>query len=160
LASSAASVIGMGAWFIGQVNQQIFSGKISGIPYLTNNFGDFAYGIFPQVGLAILISSLDIREKLSPLLKSPKAGTLLRFSPEIFAIFTTSLLVAQEIIPFLEPFIKPDHKDIPAAIMGGLIGYLGIGRRLKRFLGRKIQDQNLTFWDNLKIELAISRPFR
>lgn len=156
-ASSAATILGMAAWALGQTNQQIFKGEIPDIPYISNDFGNFAYGILAQALLVGTFVRLDLKDKLSPLLDINLANKILKFSPEIFALAATSALVIQEIFPFAKPFITPDLNDIPAALLGGLCGYLGLGRRLKRFMERKLCCRNISFYDSAKLDYKKSQ---
>ncbi len=142
----------MAAWGLGQINQQALDRLIPYIPYTTDNWGNFAYPVIAQIVLKIGLKTADKINGLNHAFKSEVKGKIVQLSPEITALTSTALMVALEVFKVTDR-ITPSLDDIPAAIAGGILGYLSIGRKNKRFLLRKEINPDISYGDSVSLDL-------
>lgn len=132
--SFTALGVGLLGYFFGEYGQHhVLGNLVPKVPYLSDRFGDFGLSAMSQLLVhSASTFAISFKDKFS-VLKTIAQSALFRSAPELTAIAVGAYMVLGETIaPQLMPGYMPDPLDIPAALLGCLVGYLSLGRLTSR----------------------------
>ncbi|MEZ4753061.1 MAG: hypothetical protein R3A13_01980 [Bdellovibrionota bacterium] len=125
---------GLGLYIFGQYGQEgVFNGIVPKVPYITDNFGNFGLSALGQAYGVLLGWFISTKSKTSSIFEKIKRSWIFKNSAELTAATVCGFMVLGEtMLPQLMGSHYADPKDIPAALLGVVVGYLSIGREYKR----------------------------